>query len=124
MAGWLVGPQIWLAGPQAWLAGPQAWLDGPEGGGQTDVRTDGKSPHSTGLRPLSGPLPKKRKKERKKEKGKRGEGRVRMSLGTHDRIVPVAHSFSFHHPNHYRRCLSCLLSLCPGKRSKMKPGPM
>ena len=32
--------------------------------GQTDVRTDGrtdgKSPYSTGLRPLSGPLPKKR----------------------------------------------------------------
>ena len=53
---------------QAWLAGPQAWLVGsPRGGtyvhtyGQTNVRTDertnGKSPHSTGLRPLSGPLP-------------------------------------------------------------------
>ena len=26
---------------------------------RTDVRTDGISPHSTGLRPLSGPLPKK-----------------------------------------------------------------
>ena len=27
--------------------------------GQTDGRTNGKAPHSTGLRPLSGPLPKK-----------------------------------------------------------------
>ena len=55
---WLARPQAWLAGPQAWLAGPQAWLDGPVGGGErTDGRTDGKSPHSTGLRPLSGPLP-------------------------------------------------------------------
>ena len=61
MTGWLAGPQAWLAGPQAWLAGPQAWLDGPEGGdGQTYVQTDGKSPHSTGLRPLSRPLPKKK----------------------------------------------------------------
>ena len=44
---------------QGWLAGPQAWLDGPEGGtdGRTNERTNGKSPHSTGLRPLSGPLP-------------------------------------------------------------------
>ena len=44
-------------------------MDGRTGGqtdgqmeGCTDVRTDGKSPHSTGLRPLSGPLPKKRDK--------------------------------------------------------------
>ena len=50
---------------QAWLAGPQARLDGPEGGTdertnrRTYERTDGKSPHSTGLRPLLGPLPKK-----------------------------------------------------------------
>ena len=56
LVGWLAGPQIclsgpqaWLAGPQAWLAGSQAWLDGPEGGtdGWTNVRMDGKSPHST-----------------------------------------------------------------------------
>ena len=52
---WLAGPQAWLAGPQAWLDGPQAWPDGPEGG--TYGRTNGKSPHSTGLRPLPGPLP-------------------------------------------------------------------
>ena len=32
----------------------------PQGGdGRTDERTDGISPHSTGLRPLPGPLPKK-----------------------------------------------------------------
>ena len=33
----------------------------PGGGtdGRTDERTDGNSPHSTGLRPLPGPLPKK-----------------------------------------------------------------
>ena len=30
--------------------------------GRTDVRMDGISPHSTGLRPLSGPLPKKRER--------------------------------------------------------------
>ena len=60
LAGWLAGPQAWLAGPQAWLAGSQAWLNGPEGGltdGWMNGRTNGKSPHSTGLRPLSGPLP-------------------------------------------------------------------
>ena len=49
--------------------GPEGLPEGPEeawGGrtyGRTDVRlyirTDGISPHSTGLRPLSGPLPKK-----------------------------------------------------------------
>ena len=44
----------WLAGPQIWLAGPQAWLDGPEVG---DGQTYRKSPHSTGLGPLLGPLP-------------------------------------------------------------------
>ena len=56
--------QAWLAGPQAWLAGPQAWLDGPEGGTYVcrDKQTNGESPHSTGLRPLSEPLPKKGKK--------------------------------------------------------------
>ena len=49
LAGWLAGPQIWLAGPQVWLVGPQAWLAGPQAwlDGQT------KSPHSTGLCPLS-----------------------------------------------------------------------
>ena len=38
---------------------PSVWLNGPEGGtdGRTDGHTYGKSPHSTGLRPLSGPLP-------------------------------------------------------------------
>ena len=55
--GWLSGPHAWLAGPMAWLAGPQAWLNGKEGG-WTDERAYRKSPHSTGLNPLSGPLPK------------------------------------------------------------------
>ena len=44
---------------QAWMVGPQAWLDGPEGG--TDGQMYRKSPHSTGLCPLSGLLPKKAK---------------------------------------------------------------
>ena len=34
--------------------------------GWTDERTDRKSPHSTGLRPLLGPLPKKKKKAKVK----------------------------------------------------------
>ena len=34
-------------------------LPGGTGGGRTYGRTDGISPHSTGLRPLLGPLPKK-----------------------------------------------------------------
>ena len=51
--------QAWLARPQAWLDGPQAWLDGPQEWGRTSGCTDGKSPYSTGLRPLSGPLQKK-----------------------------------------------------------------
>ena len=55
------------------MAGLQARLDGPEGGTdkrtnvRTNERTDGKSPHSTGLRPLSGPLPKKEGGREKKE---------------------------------------------------------
>ena len=52
----------WLAGSEACLAGSWA-LEGGNGqsdirmSGRMDVRTDGKSPHSTGLCPLSGPLP-------------------------------------------------------------------
>ena len=59
-----------LAKPQAsglagWASGLAGWPRGGNGrtdgrmDGRTDVRTDGrtKSPHSTGLRPLSGPLP-------------------------------------------------------------------
>ena len=59
---WLAGSQAWLVGPQAWLAGPQAWPEGLEGGGRTNGWTQGKSPHSTGLRPLSVPLHKNRGK--------------------------------------------------------------
>ena len=37
--------------------GSEGLSGGPGGDGRTDVRTDGISPHSTGLCPLSGPLP-------------------------------------------------------------------
>ena len=49
------------ARPEAWLAG---WASGLAGWPRGE---DGKFPHSTGLRPLLGPLPKKRylRKERK-----------------------------------------------------------
>ena len=40
-------PQTWLGVPQG-LPGGEEWMYG---------RTDGKSPHSTGLRPQPGPLP-------------------------------------------------------------------
>ena len=64
-----------MAGPKAWLAGPQAWLDGPEGG-RTNERNDGKSPHSTGLCPLLGPLPnnegeREEEEEEEEETGKK-----------------------------------------------------
>ena len=55
-------PQIWLAGPQAWLSGPQAWLAGMLAGWLGNTK-NGKYTHSTGLRPLSGPLPDDRWKE-------------------------------------------------------------
>ena len=53
----LDGPQSQLKGPQNQLGGSQSQLRGPGGDRRTDGRTDGISPHSTGLRPLSGPLP-------------------------------------------------------------------
>ena len=40
-------------------AGPEDQPEGEQMNGRTDGRTYGISPHSTGLRPLSGPLPKK-----------------------------------------------------------------
>ena len=66
--GWLALSPAWLALRPAWLALRPDWLGlrpawlalGPLRGG-TDGRMDrwtvGKAPHSTGLRPLSGPLP-------------------------------------------------------------------
>ena len=44
-----------------WASGLAGWPRGGNGrtDGQMDERTNGKSPHSTGLCPLSGPLPKK-----------------------------------------------------------------
>ena len=68
--GWLALRPACLALKPAWLALRPAWLVfGPLRGGQTDKWTDkqtdkqmdgwtsGKFPHSTGLRPLLGPLP-------------------------------------------------------------------
>ena len=51
------------------LEGSEAQLEGsegqPKGDGQTNGRADGKSPHSKGLRPLPGPLPKKQRRWRR-----------------------------------------------------------
>ena len=56
LAGWASDLAGWAFGLAGWASGLAGW---PRGGdGRTNVRTDGKSPHSTGLRPLSGPLPK------------------------------------------------------------------
>ena len=74
------GPAGLPEGPEGLPEGPEGLPEGPEGlfgesqgqggDGRTDVRTYGRtdgrtygiSPHSTGLRPLSGPLPKKNRK--------------------------------------------------------------
>ena len=69
---------IWLAGclglRPGWLSGLQTWLDGSEEGDkQINKQRNRKSPHSTGLCPQWGPLPKKwkrRKKKRNREKMK------------------------------------------------------
>ena len=59
--------EIGLALRLDWLGLRPAWLAlGPSRGGmdvRMNERTYGKSPHSTGLRPLSGPLPRKVEKE-------------------------------------------------------------
>ena len=57
---------------------PNTAVDAPKNGRRTYVHTEGKSPHSAGLCPLSGLLPKKEeRKERRKEGRKKGkkEGR-------------------------------------------------
>ena len=58
LAGWASGMADWASGLAGWASGLAGW---PRGGtyGRTDVQMDRKSPHSTGLRPLSGQLPKK-----------------------------------------------------------------
>ena len=63
LAGWASGLAGWASGLAGWASGLAGW---PRGGtdGQTYERTDGKSPHSIGLRPLLGPLPKKQIKLR------------------------------------------------------------
>ena len=48
----------WLGLRPGWLGLRPGWL--AQRGEQTNGRTNRKSPHSTGLRPLSGPLPKTR----------------------------------------------------------------
>ena len=50
-------PRAWLGPSWAWFGPPLAWLC--LWGEQTDERMDGICPHSTGLCPLSEPLPKK-----------------------------------------------------------------
>ena len=47
-------------GPPGIAKGSPGLSEGFKGSGGTDGRTNEISPHSTGLRPLSGPLPKKR----------------------------------------------------------------
>ena len=51
-------PKAQPARPEAWLAGWALSLAGLPRGGQTDRLMNGNTPHSTGLRPLKGPLPK------------------------------------------------------------------
>ena len=64
-----------------WLGLRPGWM-AHRGGmyGQTDLRTDGKSPHSTELYPLSGPLP--YFTPRKLRKGEQGKG-------TADHLMPL-----------------------------------
>ena len=58
-------PPAQLARLEAQPARLEAQPARPRGeNGQADEQTDGKSPHSTGLRTLSGPLPKKSEAER------------------------------------------------------------
>ena len=71
------GPEAVPEGPEGLPEGPKGMPEGPKGlpGGlgdgqsdgwiyrRTDGWTDGISPHSTGLRPLLGPLPKKESEE-------------------------------------------------------------
>ena len=65
--GWLERSEGWLEGSEGQPAGSEGQLEGSGGQpggsegqperGRTYVRTYGISPHSTGLRPLLGPLP-------------------------------------------------------------------
>ena len=60
LAGWASDLAGWASGLAGWASGLAGW---PRGGdGQTDKRTNRKSLHSTELRPLLGPLPKKQGK--------------------------------------------------------------
>ena len=57
MAGWASGLAGWASGLAGWPRGGDGRTYGRTNV-RTDEQTDGKSPHSTGLRPLLGPLPK------------------------------------------------------------------
>ena len=50
--------------------------------GRTDVRMDGISPYSTGLCPLSGPLPKKNKRTKEKGRTEMKRRTERKEMGT------------------------------------------
>ena len=58
LAGWASGLAGWASGLAGWASGLAGWPRG--GNGRTNGQTYEKSLHSTGLCPLSGPLPKKR----------------------------------------------------------------
>ena len=78
----LKGSEGCLAGSEAWLAGSWVLEGGQTDGrmdectdGRTNGRTDRKSPHSTGPRPLSGPL--------------QPENRIKRGKGTADHMMPL-----------------------------------
>ena len=57
----------WLGLRAGWLGLRPGWMaqrEDEQMNGQTNVQTEGKLPHSTGLRPLSGSLPKKGVKDK------------------------------------------------------------
>ena len=80
--------EAYLAGSKACLAGSWAL----EGGGRTDVRTDGKSPRSTGLCPLLGPLhcfpSRKLRKSHSKIKAEQGKGTADHLMTLRDCFIP------------------------------------
>ena len=76
--GWLAESMAWLASSKAFLGVRPDWLSLRGGIGGMDEGVNGKSPHSTRLRPLSGPLP-------KNLPSTRVDGDIRGELGHHGR---------------------------------------